>query len=86
MKEFRPGLPASATGSLLAALTSWVALWSWNGFVETPSGYLGPTLGACLMVAVTGMLLRSAGVPSILVALGQLGVLLLWLNVCGRAT
>ena len=80
MKEFRPGLPASATGSLLAALTSWVALWSWNGFVETPSGYLGPTLGACLMVAVTGMLLRSAGVPSILVALGQLGVLLLWLN------
>ena len=80
MKDIGHQLPASTTGSLLAALTTWVALWSWSGFVERPSGYLVPTLGACLMVAVSGMLLRSARVPNVVVALGELAVLLVWLN------
>ncbi len=72
--------PASTAASLLAALTTWVALWSWAGFVERPSGFLLPALGACLIVAVSGMLLRSARLPSLLVAPAQLAVLLVWLN------
>ena len=72
--------PATATQSLLSALTTWVALWAWAGFVASPSGFLVPMLGACLIVAVSGMLLRSARVPSILTALGQVGLLFVWLN------
>ena len=72
--------PGSAALSLLAGLTTWVALWAWAGFAEGASGFLVPCLGACLMVAVSGMLLRSARVPPLLVPLGQVAVLLVWLN------
>jgi transglutaminase-like putative cysteine protease len=74
------GWPASLTGSLLAGLTAWIALWSWAGFVARPSGYLVPTLGACLIVSVSGMLLRSGRVPRILVVVVQLALLVVWLN------
>lgn len=72
--------PGSAAVSLLAALTTWIALWAWAPFTEVASGFLVPTLGAVLMVAGSGMLLRSARVPALLVLLGQLAVLVLWLN------
>ena len=74
------GWPASGTGSLLAGLATWVSLWAWSGFVETPSGYLIPALGACLIVAVSGMLMRSARIPGVLVVLAQLVILLVWVN------
>ncbi|HZJ04909.1 MAG TPA: DUF3488 and transglutaminase-like domain-containing protein [Nocardioidaceae bacterium] len=80
MKPRRLRWPATATQSLLAGLTTWVALWAWAGFVESPSGFLIPTLGACLIVAVSGMLLRSARVPNLLTALGQVALLFVWLN------
>jgi len=80
MRQFRLRWPGSVTGSLLAGLTTWVALWSWAGFVERPSGYLVPVLGACLIVAASGMLLRSGRVPRVLIVLFQLVLLLVWLN------
>ncbi len=78
----RPHLdwPGTAMPSLLAALTTWVALWSWAGFVQSPSGYLVPALGAVLLVAACGALLRSARVPTILVVVAQLALLTLWLT------
>lgn len=72
--------PGTLVPSLLAGLTTWVALWSWAGFVQSPSGYLVPTLGACLLVALAGTLMRSVRVPAILVVLGQLALLTLWLT------
>ena len=72
--------PGSAVGSLLAGLTAWVALWAWSGFVEKQSGFLIPALGACLITAITGMLLRSARLHALLVLVGQLVVLLVWFN------
>ncbi len=72
--------PSSATVSLLAALTTWAALLTWSGFSEAPGGFLVPLLGACVLVAVVGMLLRSAHAHPVLVVLAQLVVLLLWLD------
>ena len=80
MKRLRLDLPGTTVPSLLAALTTWVALWSWAGFVQSPSGYLIPTLGAALLVAGLGILMRAARVPSLLVVVGQLAALRLWLT------
>ena len=66
--------------SLLAALTTWVTLLAWSGFAERPAGFMVPILWACLLVAVIGMLLRSARVPAPLVAVVQVVVVLLWLQ------
>ncbi|HET7357950.1 MAG TPA: DUF3488 and transglutaminase-like domain-containing protein [Nocardioidaceae bacterium] len=74
------GLPGTFTVSLLAALTTWVSLLTWTGFSERPSGFLVPLFFACLLVAVVGMLLRSAHLHPLLVAPVQAAVLLLWLN------
>ena len=70
--------PGSMTLSLLAALTVWVSLWSWAGFVERPGSYLGPALVAVLVVAGSGVLLRAARVPALLVVPVQLVVLSVW--------
>jgi transglutaminase-like putative cysteine protease len=80
MTEHRLTWPQTAVPSLLAALTSWISLWAWDGFVERASGFLVPALGGVLLVAVTGMLLRSVRVPAVLVMLGQLMVLVVWLT------
>ncbi len=80
MKAMHLRWPGSTGVSLLAGLTTWIALWAWAGFTESASGFLVPCLGACLMVAVSGMLMRSARVPTLLVPLGQIAVLVLWLN------
>ncbi|HSE09752.1 MAG TPA: DUF3488 and transglutaminase-like domain-containing protein [Nocardioidaceae bacterium] len=71
---------STAASSALAALTTWVALWAWAGFVESPSGYLIPTLGAALLVAGTGTVMRAARVPALVVVLGQVAVLAVWLT------
>jgi transglutaminase-like putative cysteine protease len=73
-------VPSTWVVSLLAALTTWVTLLAWTSFAEYPAGFMGPLLFGCLLVAVTGMLLRSARVPALLVALAQAVMLLLWLQ------
>jgi transglutaminase-like putative cysteine protease len=72
--------PGSVLPSLLAAFTTWVALWAWRGFVADPSGYLDPALASVLLVAVTGVALRAFRVPSVLVVLVQVAVVTLWLT------
>ena len=72
--------PSTAGVSLLAGLTVWISLWAWAGLVEEASGYLVPALTICFIVAVSGMLMRSARVHTLLIPFGQLALLLLWLN------
>ena len=72
--------PGTGTVSLLAALTTWVSLLSWTGFSERPSGFLVPLFAGCLLVAVVGMLLRTLRLHPAVVCLGQVVVLLLWMD------
>lgn len=67
--------------SLVGVLTTWAALWSWNGFVAEPETFLGPLLGVGLAGAATGVLLRWARVPVLLVVAAQavvMGLVLSW--------
>jgi transglutaminase-like putative cysteine protease len=80
MSRAEIGWPATTAPSLLAALTTWVALWSWAGFVESPSRYLVPVLGSALLVAATGILLRAARLGSTLVLAAQVVLLAIWLT------
>jgi transglutaminase-like putative cysteine protease len=57
-----------------------VTLLSWTPFAEEPAGFMVPLLGGCLLVALTGVLLRSARLPWAVVLTGQALVVLLWLQ------
>lgn len=72
--------PRTLVTSLLAALTTWVTLLAWTPFAEQPAGFMVPLVLGCLLVAVTGIALRSSGLPALLVLLMQTVVLLLWLQ------
>ena len=72
--------PSTALPSALAGLTTWVTLLAWTKFAEHSSGYLVPIFGGCVLVAVTGMLLRATRLPALVVALAQVVVLALWLH------
>ena len=80
MTSLRDLRPTTTTLSLLAALTTWVTLFAWMPFAEVPSGFMGPLLVACLLVAVSGMLLRAVRVAAPLVALIQVALLTVWLH------
>ena len=80
MTTLRDLRPATWLPSLLAGLTTWVTLLAWTKFAEHPAGFMVPILGGTILVALTGMLLRSARVPAVLVALAQVVVVLVWLN------
>ena len=66
--------PDTAVISLVAALTTWVTLLAWAPFSERSSTYLVPLLGLCLLVALSGTLLRTTRLPAVLVLLVQLVV------------
>lgn len=73
-----PGWPATVVPTLLAALTTWLALWAWSGFLESPSRLLEPALVVVALVALAGGAARSLRVPVLLVPGVQLAVLLTW--------
>ncbi|MGA9748194.1 MAG: DUF3488 and transglutaminase-like domain-containing protein, partial [Nocardioides sp.] len=79
-RESRLRWPGTATVSLLAALTTWVTLLSWSPFAERSSSYLVPLAAGCLLVAATGILLRSARQSALLVLLVQILVVGGWLH------
>lgn len=64
--------------SLLAAMATWVTLLSWTPFAEGSSAYMVPLLAACLLVAASGVALRAARLPALVVVVLQLVLLLLW--------
>jgi transglutaminase-like putative cysteine protease len=64
----------------LAAFTTWVALWSWAGFLAGPSRLLAAVLVVAVLVATAGIGLRLLRVPAPLVLLGQVGTVVAWLT------
>ena len=80
MSALRDYRPSTLLVSSLCGLTTWVTLLAWTPFAEHPAGFMVPLFGAAVLVAVSGMLLRSAGLPALLVALVQVLLLLLWLH------
>ena len=83
------GLPADARRDLplamVAAATTWVTMLSWRGFSSLWGQYLGPLLFVALIVAVGGVLLRSAPLPRRLALLLHILVvaLVVWLMMGG---
>ncbi len=80
MTRYELRLPATALVSYVAAATTWVTLLAWTPFAEKPSDYMVPLLGACLLVATTGAVLRSTRTPVLLVPLVELVVVSVWLH------
>jgi transglutaminase-like putative cysteine protease len=72
--------PSTALLSVLAAATTFVTMLSWSGFSEWPSGYMIPILDVCMLVALSGMLLRAAHLPALVVVAGQVVVVVLFFN------
>ena len=60
--------------AVASAATTWVALLSWRGFTEHPSGFLEPLVVLGAGVAVTGAVGRWWRWPGAVVLLAQLGV------------
>ncbi|HSV38621.1 MAG TPA: DUF3488 and transglutaminase-like domain-containing protein [Nocardioidaceae bacterium] len=73
-------LPSTLVLSVLAALTTWLTLTTWSGFSEDSGAYLRPLAVGCAIVAISGALLRSARLHPILVVVGQVALVVLWLN------
>ena len=78
------GRSAPALGVRLAvvsALTTWITLFAWGGFVASPGSYLNPLVGALALVAAVGVLSRWARLAPLLVLGTQLLVVLVYANV-----
>ena len=69
------GLRGTLVLSLVAALTTWMALLSWNGLTVAWGRFMGPLVVIAIVVAVSGALLRWRRVPAPLLVLAQLIVL-----------
>jgi len=69
----------------LAALMSWITVWSWADLIEEPSRYFGPALTGAVIIALTGALLRSVRTPWWAVLAVQLVVITSWFHHRQRA-
>jgi transglutaminase-like putative cysteine protease len=79
-ERLRYALPHAALPAGLAALTAWVTLLAWSPFAERPSTFLVPLAFGAVLVAVSGLLLRAARLPAVLVLLAQVVIVGLWLH------
>lgn len=75
MSRRTPG--AGVALALVAGLATWVSLWAWRGFVVDSSTYLLPAAGGIAAISVAGVLMRAARMPAVVVAAGQLLVVML---------
>jgi transglutaminase-like putative cysteine protease len=66
--------------SSLAGVMAWVALWSWQGLVESPEHFIRPAFLGCVLVVLTGTGARALRWPWYAVVPVQVVVLLGWLN------
>jgi transglutaminase-like putative cysteine protease len=73
---------SGSRGALAAAtaLTTWLALGSWGGFVQHNATYLGPLVLAMALVAGVGVAARAARLPALIVLCSQLLTVFLILN------
>ncbi|WP_125038633.1 DUF3488 and transglutaminase-like domain-containing protein [Nocardioides sp. LS1] len=58
MSRMRGGLGSQLSLAGAAALTTWVAMWSWRGFTQMPGRFLGPLFVLAALVAGIGALAR----------------------------
>jgi len=65
--------------STVAALTCWITLFAWRGFVSDSGNYLGPLFTYAFVMAALGAFARWARVPVLLVPVLQLLLLGVWL-------
>jgi transglutaminase-like putative cysteine protease len=66
--------------AVAAAVTTWVTLWSWGGFVEVNGDYLFPLIPGLALVVGAGIAARTARLPAVVVIAGQLLVTMLYAN------
>jgi transglutaminase-like putative cysteine protease len=66
--------------ALAAALTTWLTVWSWRGFVVEASDYLVPAMFGLLLLAGVGILCRAGRFPVWLVVCCQLLAMLVFAN------
>lgn len=74
MPSTRARLSHTLAVAVTAALTTWVATWSWQALVERPGGYLNPLLLLALLVAGVGAAARWWRWPGPAVLLAQIVV------------
>ena len=67
MSSRRGGLRTDLLLAVTAAMTTWIALWSWGGFTTVPGRYLRPLFFLALLVAATGVLARWWRLPAAVV-------------------
>ncbi|RYP83349.1 transglutaminase domain-containing protein [Nocardioides guangzhouensis] len=64
----------------LSAVTTWVTLFAWSGFVAVPGSYLNPLVGGLALVAGAGVLSRFLRLPPVMVLAVQLLAVFLYAN------
>ncbi|HEU5035988.1 MAG TPA: DUF3488 and transglutaminase-like domain-containing protein [Nocardioides sp.] len=67
MSRNRGSVAASLALPAVAAGTTWIAMYAWRGFTETPGGFLNPLFLLAIVVAGTGTALRWWRTPTSLV-------------------
>ena len=67
MSRNRGSLAASLALPAVAAGTTWISMYAWRGFTDTPGGFLNPLFLLAIVVAVTGTVLRWWRTPAALV-------------------
>ncbi|MBD8869206.1 transglutaminase family protein [Nocardioides donggukensis] len=73
--------PTGSTRLVLAsALTAWLTLFAWSGFVERPGTYLNICLVGILLIGGVGLLARRVRFPGIVVVAAQALALMLFAN------
>ncbi len=82
----REALGASLRLSVATALTTWAAMWSWRGFTDLSSRFLGALLVVALAVALVGGLARWRRLPGPVVVLLETvaGLAMVCLHVVGH--
>lgn len=76
----RPVLVSEIPLALVSALTAWLALFAWNGFVQSASLVLVPALFGIILVAGVGVLARVVRFPGPVVVTAQVLTLMLFAN------
>lgn len=71
MSRSRGSLAAHALLAGTAAGTTWIAMYSWRGFAETPGGFLNPLLLLAIVVAGIGVATRWWRWPALAVIAAQ---------------
>ena len=75
-----PFHPTRVGVALLTASTTYLTLRSWSGIAGDPGAFLTPLLWICLLLALSGLVLRSLRVPAVGVVAVQVLLVVLVLN------